>query len=247
MQATTAASWIALLSMPPQCSRRSRRTASASPASLSLSRASICRKNQRRDETAKAAIKQMPMAKTRRPVTATASVPMAPAMATVRKKPLNMARNSRATAGMSSFTSRKAGAASREIDHRKQQDDGGEQRDVIWHPPIPSFPRRATGGIHNNIRLDLSPTPLDFGRMRYRTACTRFVQDRMNASVNRVNLAVCQPLPVYPQLRTYRCTALTDAMCQERKSPSFDALVGADEERGRDRQPNGLGGACVQH
>jgi transposase len=29
--------------------------------------------------------------------------------------------------------------------------------------------------MHNNIRLDLSPTPLDFGRMRYRIAHTRFV------------------------------------------------------------------------
>jgi hypothetical protein len=28
--------------------------------------------------------------------------------------------------------------------------------------------------------------------------------------------------PVYPQLQTCRCTALTDAMCQEQKS---DALV----------------------
>jgi hypothetical protein len=27
---------------------------------------------------------------------------------------------------------------------------------------------------------------------------------------------------------------------------SFDDLVGADKERGRDRQPNGLSGACVQ-
>jgi hypothetical protein len=31
--------------------------------------------------------------------------------------------------------------------------------------------------------------------------------------VNRVILTVGQPLPVCPQLRTYRCVALTDAMC----------------------------------
>ena len=56
-----------------------------------------------------------------------------------------------------------------EIKHRKQQDDSGEQGDVIWHHPNTlSFPRRASfsGGIHNNIRLELLPTPLGFGRMR---------------------------------------------------------------------------------
>src|SRR6266436_8616186 len=47
-----------------------------------------------------------------------------------------------------------------------------------------SFPCKArfSGGIHNNIRLRLSPTPLVFGRMQYRTAHTRFVQDKMTAS-----------------------------------------------------------------
>jgi hypothetical protein len=32
----------------------------------------------------------------------------------------------------------------------------------------------------------------------------------------------------------------------KRKSSSFDDLVDVDEESGRDHQPNGLGGGCVQ-
>jgi hypothetical protein len=35
--------------------------------------------------------------------------------------------------------------------------------------------------------------------------------------VNRVGLTLRRPLPVYPQLRTCRCTELSDAMCQKRK------------------------------
>src|ERR1700692_2255345 len=31
--------------------------------------------------------------------------------------------------------------------------------------------------------------------------------------VKRFTLAVCRSFPVYPQLRTYRCTAPTDVMC----------------------------------
>src|SRR5882757_7025057 len=131
MLATTAASRTALLSIPPQCSRRSRPTASASPASLSLSRASICRKNQRRDEAAQAAIKPMPMAKTRRPSTATTIVPMTPAMANVRQQPGDR--------WDVQPHQQKGGRRQQEINHRKQQDDSGEQSDVIWHPQ-PFFP-----------------------------------------------------------------------------------------------------------
>src|SRR6266581_4414935 len=37
-------------------------------------------------------------------------------------------------------------------------------------------------------------------------------------STNRVTLAVCRSLPACTQLRTCRCAAITDAMCQRRKS-----------------------------
>jgi hypothetical protein len=36
--------------------------------------------------------------------------------------------------------------------------------------------------------------------------------------VNRITLAVCRSLPVCTQLRTWRCTAPTDVMCQRRTS-----------------------------
>jgi hypothetical protein len=36
--------------------------------------------------------------------------------------------------------------------------------------------------------------------------------------VERVILELLRSLPVYLQLRTYRCTALSDAMCQSTKS-----------------------------
>ena len=52
MAATIATSCTALHSMPPQCSRRSLRTASVSPASRALSSASIRSRNQRRAENA---------------------------------------------------------------------------------------------------------------------------------------------------------------------------------------------------
>ena len=68
MLPTIANSNIALASMPPQCSRRSRRTAAASPASLALSWTSHCRRNQRRDQTASAVIKATPTANSGRPV-----------------------------------------------------------------------------------------------------------------------------------------------------------------------------------
>src|SRR6202171_5036244 len=53
---------------------------------------------------------------------------------------------------------------------------------IIRTPFLSPAGQGFSGGIHNNIRLDLSPTPLGFGRMRYRTAHTRFVQDKMTAS-----------------------------------------------------------------
>jgi hypothetical protein len=53
---------------------------------------------------------------------------------------------------------------------------------IIRTPFLSPAGRGFSGGIHDNIRLDLSPTPLGFGRMRYRTAHTRFVQDKMTAS-----------------------------------------------------------------
>jgi hypothetical protein len=47
-----------------------------------------------------------------------------------------------------------------------------------------------------------------------------------------VTLPVSRRTPVFPQLRTCRCTAATDAMCQYQKSgTSFDHLVGAHEQR----------------
>ena len=67
--------------------------------------------NQRRAQTAKAAIIAATMAKARCPVIGKATVPMTPAMLNIRKCTLNMPRNSRATSGISSFTSRKAGDA----------------------------------------------------------------------------------------------------------------------------------------
>jgi hypothetical protein len=60
---------------------------------------------------------------------------------------------------MSSLTSRKAGAASRKINHRKQQDDRGEQGDVIWHHPSTlSSPAGQRFLAANNIRLDPTGT-----------------------------------------------------------------------------------------
>jgi hypothetical protein len=46
------------------------------------------------------------------------------------------------------------------------------------------------------------------------------------AKVIRVVLTVGRSLPVYPQLRTYRCTALTDAMCQEYSPPQVLQING---------------------
>jgi len=51
--------------------------------------------------------------------------------------------------------------------------------------------------------------------------------------VNRVILTVGRSLPVYPQLRTYRCTARSDALCQtqtwlgqaQRESPAHCCWV----------------------
>jgi hypothetical protein len=40
-------------------------------------------------------------------------------------------------------------------------------------------------------------------------------QARCRSWVNRFTLTVGQPLPILPQLRTCRCTAPTDAMCQQ--------------------------------
>ena len=40
---------------------------------------------------------------------------------------------------------------------------------------------------------------------------------RSTASVNRGTFAVCRSLPVCTQLRTWRCTAITNAMCEEEK------------------------------
>ena len=37
--------------------------------------------------------------------------------------------------------------------------------------------------------------------------------------VNRGTFAVCRSLPVCTQLRTWRCTAITDAMCMETATP----------------------------
>src|SRR6266705_3209418 len=51
---------------------------------------------------------------------------------------------------------------------------------IIRAPFLSPAGQGYSGGIHNNIRLDLSPTQLGFGRMRYRTA-QRFVQDKMTA------------------------------------------------------------------
>src|SRR6266700_5210975 len=49
---------------------------------------------------------------------------------------------------------------------------------IIRTPFLSSAGQRFSGGIHNNIRLDLSPTQLGFGRMRSRPAHMRFVQDK---------------------------------------------------------------------
>jgi hypothetical protein len=46
-----------------------------------------------------------------------------------------------------------------------------------------------------------------------------------SARVNRVTLAACRSLPVCTELRTYRCTAITDVMCHEETSPSRYSLV----------------------
>jgi hypothetical protein len=47
-------------------------------------------------------------------------------------------------------------------------------------------------------------------------------------------------------LRTHVRHRARSEKCHERKSPSFNYLVGADKERGRDCQPNGLSGDSVQ-
>ena|SRR6266436_4383146 len=64
--------------------------------------------------------------------------------------------------------------------------------------------------------------------------------------VHHVTLAVCWSLPVYPQHRTWLCTAITDAMCQQKTfADSFDHLVGAYEERWRDSEAKRFGGSHV--
>src|SRR6266446_234970 len=49
--------------------------------------------------------------------------------------------------------------------------------------------------------------------------------------VNHVTLAVCWSLPVYPQHRTWLCTAITDAMCQNLKSRVHFVGIGTGKKR----------------
>jgi hypothetical protein len=50
--------------------------------------------------------------------------------------------------------------------------------------------------------------------VRSRFSALREISRFHTARVNRVGLTLRRPLPVHPQLRTYRCTAVSDAMCQ---------------------------------
>lgn len=50
-------------------------------------------------------------------------------------------------------------------------------------------------------------------------------QARCRSWVNRFTLTVGQPLPILPQLRTCRCTAPTDAMCQKQKKCARSGLA----------------------
>ena len=64
--------------------------------------------------------------------------------------------------------------------------------------------------------------------------------------LNRVTLAVRRSLLVYPQLRTCRCTAVTDALCQQvtyapQQGLLFDHLVGTGEQRWWHREAECLG------
>jgi len=73
---------------------------------------------------------------------------------------------------------------------------------------------------------------------------------RVNNSrwVNRVVLAVGQPLPVFPYKQTLPRSAGMSLRCQFRKGPhSFDHLVGGDQQGWRNGQPEGLGGLEVDH
>src|SRR6266481_8326857 len=70
---------------------------------------------------------------------------------------------------------------------------------IIRTPFLSPAGQGFSGGIHNNIRLDLSPTQLGFGRMRCRTAHTRFVQDEMTASgVRRDKAALSSGCKAHP-------------------------------------------------
>src|SRR6266700_596830 len=77
---------------------------------------------------------------------------------------------------------------------------------IIRAPFLSPAGQGYSGGIHNNIRLDLSPTQLGFGRMRYRTA-QRFVQDKMTAlgQTRHFNYApTTSDLPDTPRASIYR-------------------------------------------
>jgi hypothetical protein len=66
-------------------------------------------------------------------------------------------------------------------------------------------------------------------------------------------LTVVRLLPVFPQLQTGRCTAITDAMghCRtqvlQQMTSLFDHLVGADKQRWRDGEAERPCGVEVYH
>jgi hypothetical protein len=53
-------------------------------------------------------------------------------------------------------------------------------------------------------------------------------------------------MSAFPPIATVQRTSWLVRFVPQAEVPSFDYLVGADKESGRDRQPNGLSGACVQ-
>jgi hypothetical protein len=154
--------------MPPQCSRRSRRTASASPASLALSCASHRGRNQRREDCESRnqadanGDKQSPRQANGDHADRAGNGHHQEIRAEHAAQQLSHRRDIKRH-------QEKGGRRQQEKTHRKQQDDSGEQGDGIWHhrPPFLSPAGEGFfGGSLGNIRPDLPSAPLGFGRMR---------------------------------------------------------------------------------